>query len=270
MSGRLSDINVCATNEAALYNEIYQYGYDVACKNRNAELAKTMYSKCKMSNETRYYIACKHDFDVEIKASRATVKMLNRFVIACESGNINEAFDIYEQNMDEIHACDLKAALHAAHDQKHYPLILKFVKIYNVNGATIVSLIRKAISDDGDGDHAYIDELISYIKPMEAFQVACDVGCNRITDYLLKSTIDKRQCFIHACLSGNSHVVKQLRWPCCWHYNVALDLVCSHTKHINIVELLVDYGADNIAECKTLAESKGFDAASNFFKIVGF
>ena len=265
-------------SNAALYNEMYQAGYEIACKNRNSEMADDMLSMCKISNLMRYEIACKHDFKEEIIKSRKGLDKDDMFRISCEVGNINEAFDIYEQNIDYIDFGNISFALHNAYNNEQYALVLKFVKIYELSDLLILDLLRSAIKTSLNSDkrsikkeHEYIDALCSHLQPNDIFKLACSCHDKRLVDSLLNNdSLNKQECFISACLSGNNYVVSQLRDQCRWHYNSSLELVCRHTKNLSTVKLLVDYGADNISECKELAKSSGFNEAVNFFSEIGF
>ena len=271
----------------ALYNEMYQAGYEIACKNHNLAMVNNILSICEISNELRYEIACKYAFKEEMARALPNIDIDTSFKIACETGNINEAFEIYEKNINYIG--DKKreglvfTALHGAYNNKQYKLILKFVKIYAVSvmilkdllGIAICTSLSAVVMESGvrsmKKEYAYIDKLQTYIPLDIVFKIACNYFDNRIIDSLLKDDkLDKQKCFASACLNGNEYVVIRLRDSGRWLYNESLLSVCQYTKYLNIVKLLVDYGADNIAECKIMAETANFKEAVDYFTEIGF
>ena len=262
----------------ALYNEMYQAGYEIACKNHNSDMADDMLSMCKISNETRYEIACKYDFKEEITHVANYIDTDTAFIIACQAGNVDIAFEIYEKNMDYFssikHEGKVLSAMLCAYKNKHYDLIFEFVEIYTTTDDMISALFRHIITNlanDKIVGQQFIDSILANVPIDIAFKVACNCHDNRIVDSLLQNDkINLRECFQSACINGNEYVVKKLRDSCRWHYNDMLELTCKYTKNLNIIEMLVDYGADNIAECKVIADTANFRDAVKFFNDIGF
>ena len=260
-----------------LYVSMYKYGYDIACRNNDAYMMADMLKKNAITKLEQYEIACKHNNADVLDSLRDSLDPNKMFVIACNTGNKTEAMELYELYYlmaEKISNDTLFNAFVVAYESGHHDIISGFDEIYELDEKVMSDLLILNILEASDINVDLATKLISYVDFTDSatvsmfFEARNDVRV--IENMLSLRKMTRHPCFINACLWNNEKIVNHLRDSCRWHNNSALEMVCKQTKNLRIVDMLADYGADNLAECKAIAVERKWLDAIKVFESFGF
>ncbi len=262
-------------NTTALYCDMYEYGYGLACEHNNANMMDDMLKRNPLSYVKQYSIACIYNNKNVIEYVSKFLSHNDQFIIACEAGNEAAAFSVFEEHYLTERRMTIQAViegLRVAYDNKHYNLISKFDEIYETNEDVMPVVVKRIIKNKIDPtNHKFVSKLVKYLPVMDLWEIigTCE-NLNIIDDLISLDRVTKKHCFMSACLHGNINIIKHVHDSCRWYYNEGLKSACETSKYLDVVKLLVDYGADNIIECKEMVIKSNWIDAVKYFESIGF